>query len=76
MLQYLIQPKVSIISCPSEKCIYPFNLSMTEIQQENLLITDVETSDIMTGMQHKMVNEALVNEKIAQFISKEDGDLE
>lgn len=73
--QMLLQPTVSIIACPSESCVYPFNLSVAQLLQQNLLITDVKTSDIMNGMEKKMVQDAQVEERIAHFISKEDNDV-
>lgn len=74
--QHLIQPNVSLISCPSTECVFPFNLSMEEIQHQNLLITDINNNDIMNMMQSKMIDVANVDQKIALFISKLDHDLD
>ena len=48
---------------------------MAQLQENNLLIPDVKESDIMKGMLNKMVQESQVNEKIAQFITKDDNDV-
>ncbi|CUM53179.1 uncharacterized protein AC631_04873 [Debaryomyces fabryi] len=72
MKQHLLQPSLALILCSSESCVYPFNLTMAQLQENNLLIPDVKESDIMKGMLTKMVNESQVNEKIAQFIAKND----
>lgn len=48
---------------------------MAQLQENNLLIPDVKESDIMKGMLTKMVDESQVNEKIAQFITKDDNDV-
>lgn len=48
---------------------------MAQLHQNDLLNTDVKTSDIMGAMERKM-KEAEVGEKIAKFISKEDKDID
>lgn len=48
---------------------------MSQLQENNLLIPDIKESDIMRGMLSKMVDESQVNEKIAQFITKDDNDI-
>ncbi|KAK6460653.1 hypothetical protein DFJ63DRAFT_320797 [Scheffersomyces coipomensis] len=73
--QHLLQPTISIISCPSETCIYPFNLSISELKQQNLIISNINESDIMHHMESKMINEANVNKNIARFISKADDEI-
>lgn len=73
--QHLLQPNVSIIACPSVTCVYPFNLSISELHQQNLLLTDVKPSNIMANMESKMVEEIQIDPKIAKFISKEDNDI-
>ncbi|KAK6200092.1 uncharacterized protein RJT21DRAFT_120994, partial [Scheffersomyces amazonensis] len=73
--QHLLQPTLSIISCPNEKCIYPFNLSISEMKQNNLILPNITNSDIMYHMESKMVNEAQVDKNIARFISKQDDDI-
>jgi len=75
MKQHLLQPSLALILCSSESCVYPFNLTMSQLQENNLLIPDVKESDIMRGMLSKMVDESQVNEKIAQFITKDDNDV-
>lgn len=73
--QCLLQPSLSIISCPRETCVFPFNLTVAELHDQNLLITDVTSDDIMKGVYHKMVTEAEVDEKIASFIARSDEDI-
>lgn len=72
--QHLLQPTLSIISCPSESCIYPFNLSVAELHEKNL-IHEVTTTDIMTSMKTKMVEDANVDSRIAEFITRGDHDI-
>lgn len=49
---HLLQPELSIISCPSLTCIYPFNLSVDEIHSNNLLVP-MTNHDIMNKMKQK-----------------------
>lgn len=73
--QHLLQPTLSIIACPQETCIFPFNLTVAQLHEQNLLITDITQEDIMNGMYSKMVDEADVDGKIAHFISRNDDDI-
>jgi hypothetical protein len=75
LVQHLIQPELSIISCPSETCVYPFNLSVSELHAKNLIVTNVSTSDIMKGVHSKMVG-AEVDSRIAAFITRDDKEIE
>lgn len=75
MKQHLLQPSLALILCSSDSCVYPFNLTMSQLQENNLLIPDVKESDIMKGMLSKMVDESQVDKKIANFITKVDNDV-
>ncbi|ODV77549.1 uncharacterized protein CANTADRAFT_56469 [Suhomyces tanzawaensis NRRL Y-17324] len=72
--QHLIQPTLALISCPLESCIYPFNLLVAELHDNQLLI-EVDTADIMAKMESKMVKDVGVDEKLAEFIAREDPDV-
>lgn len=71
--QHLLQPKLALVACPNEQCVYPFNLSTEELKRQNLIV-EVTTGDIMNGMRAKL-ELAGVNVRIAEFISREDEDL-
>ena len=68
--QHLLQPKLAIIICTNQNCMYPFNMSMEEIKSENLIF-EVNSNDIMYGMRQKLMN-SNVDSRIADFMSKED----
>lgn len=70
---HLLQPQLSIISCPSESCIYPFNLSVEELHSKNLLIP-ITNQEIMTKMKQKFA-ETNVYENISEFITSRDDDI-
>lgn len=75
MKQHLLQPSLALILCSSETCVYPFNLTINQLQENNLLISDIKDSDIMSNMLSKMVGDADIDEKLASFITREDSDL-
>lgn len=73
--QNLLQPSISLISCPSVSCIFPFNLSINELHDNNLILSNITTSDIMSNMKSRMVDDANVDPQIANFITREDHDI-
>lgn len=75
MKQHLLQSSLALILCSSETCVYPFNLTINQLQENNLLISDIKDSDIMSNMLSKMVGDADIDEKLASFITREDSDL-
>lgn len=68
--RHLLQQKLAIVSCPLQNCVYPFNLSVAELHENNLLITDVTTDEIMAGMKPKMIDNEHIDNRIAEFITR------
>lgn len=71
--QVLFLTTLAVVSCPSESCIYPFNLSMAELERQNLIIR-VSEQVIMEKMQSKL-KEAKIETKVANFITKPDDEI-
>lgn len=69
----LLLTSLALLSCPQEKCLYPFNLTMEEIQQKKLVI-QVTEADIMRQMSDKL-NQAGVDAEINLFIVREDSEV-
>ena len=70
---HLLQHQLSIISCPSESCIYPFNLSIEELHSKNLLIP-ITNQEIMEKMKQKF-STTNVYDNISDFITSKDDDI-
>lgn len=68
--QNLLLASLAIAVCANEKCIYPFNLSMEQIQQKRLMVKTTE-KEIMAKMLPKLAG-AAVDEKVAEFMVKDD----
>ncbi|CAX44963.1 hypothetical protein, conserved [Candida dubliniensis CD36] len=68
---HLLQPELSIISCPSLTCIYPFNLSVDEIHSKSLLVP-MTNDDIMNKMKQKFKNTTNITEDTSRFIAGEE----
>ncbi|ABN67710.1 predicted protein [Scheffersomyces stipitis CBS 6054] len=69
--QHLLNPSLSIIACPSESCVYPFNMSISELHDHNLILS-VSTADIMHNVHKKMNDNKDIDEKLAEFIARDD----
>lgn len=68
--QNLLLANLAIAVCANENCIYPFNLSMEQIQQKRLMVKTTE-KEIMAKMLPKLAG-AAVDEKVAEFMVKDD----
>ncbi|SGZ46536.1 CIC11C00000002404 [Sungouiella intermedia] len=68
--QNLLLTSLAITVCSNEQCIYPFNMSMEQIQQKRLM-TKTSEREIMGKMLPKLAG-AQVDEKVASFMVKED----
>lgn len=71
--QNLLLLGLSIISCPNQGCVYPFNLLLAELQEKKLLVK-VSERDIMKGMQEKLAS-AEIDTKLADFIARDDSEV-
>lgn len=71
MKQFILNPNYSLIACSSEHCVFPLNLSMTEIHRRSLIVP-ISTADILAKMHLKMTQDFQVNPDIASFIVKQD----
>lgn len=69
----LLLSSLAILICPNEACVYPFNLTMPQIQQKRLVI-HVTESEILSLMADKF-SQAGVDSKIQQFLMKYDPDV-
>ncbi|CAN3367432.1 hypothetical protein DICA4_F06612 [Diutina catenulata] len=74
LIQHLVQPTMAVLVCPSEQCVYPFNLSVDELHQQKLIVSGIDDEQIVAGMKTKMV-EVGVDDRIANFIAKQDRDI-
>lgn len=72
--QNLLLTSLAILVCTHESCIYPFNMSMEEIQQKRLMVRTSER-EIVAKMAPKLVS-AGVDGRVASFIVKEDDSME
>lgn len=70
---HLLQPNLSLISCPSTNCIYPFNLSIEQLHQQNLLQSPTN-QQVMNMMKDKF-KQINVFPKIADFITQQDDEV-
>lgn len=68
--QNLLLTNLAIAICSNEKCVYPFNMTMEQIQQKRLMVKTSE-EEIMMKMRSKLAD-AAVNEKVAEFIVRDD----
>lgn len=66
----LLLTSLALLTCPDEKCVYPYNLTIEEIQRQKLIV-QVTEGDIMHQMSHKLT-EAGVDFEINLFIVKSD----
>lgn len=71
--QNLLLTNLAVITCPSEECVFPFNLSITEIELRNLIVRVSELM-IMEKMHHKLLD-AQIEPKVANFITKSDDEI-
>lgn len=71
--QSLLLTSLAVVTCPAESCVYPFNLSMSEIELRNMILRVSELL-IMEKMQTKL-HEAQVESKVANFITKPDDEV-
>lgn len=70
LAKYLLLTSVAVSACPAESCVYPFNLSMEELQRQMLLVPASE-AEIMAQMRDKLV-QAEVDPKISEFMTKDE----
>lgn len=66
----LLLASLALLSCPNEQCVYPFNLTMEEIQLKKLVIKVTE-AEIMRQMTDKL-SEAGVESELSNFIARDD----
>lgn len=66
----LLLPSLSIVACPNESCVYPFNLSVEELQRQ-MLIVKVSEAEIMGQMREKL-ELADIDAKVSEFMVRED----
>lgn len=69
----LLLASLALLSCPNALCVYPFNLTMEEIQLKKLVIKVTE-AEIMRQMTDKL-SEAGVNNELSNFIARDDPDV-
>lgn len=72
--QNLLSTSLAILVCSHELCIYPFNMTMDEIQEKRLMMRTSER-EILTKMSAKMA-EAGIDDRVASFMVKEDDTME
>lgn len=68
--QNLLLTSLAVAVCSSEKCIFPFNMSVEEMQQKRLMVRTSE-KEIMAKMLPKLAG-AEIDDKVASFMVKED----
>lgn len=71
--QNLLLTNLAVVACPSEDCVFPFNLSIAEMELRNLILR-VSELVIMEKMHVKLQN-AKIEQKVANFISRSDEDI-
>lgn len=69
----LLLTSLALLTCPDENCVYPYNLTIEEIQRQKLVV-QVTEADIMHQMSPKLT-EAGVDFEINHFIVKSDPDV-
>lgn len=71
--QNLLLPKLALLACSSEACVFPLNLSKEELVAQGLLVRTSER-EILAQMEGKF-NEAGVDEQIGHLLVKAGDDV-